>query len=573
MLSRGQAKGAIVKEIAQHLEATGCFEKATKKPDIVIRQPNDQPFLITCILLRPKPIAIVRKAWESIRLAKEKNEGSGAVVRSVAKDGVTVDLYGVLIPVENKLLSELRIEDARKYFRVNDEIIVNVLEYSEETNYALLSNIRSATDPVTLLQEFKEYEGKPVEALVERIIPSESGWETGLTIAFPGKNIRGFIPRYSATYSRFSPLSKTYHQGETLSVEIEAFDARYKTFRCRVSQIKDPWDDMDEYSEGQTVSGIVHQISKRHMLCEIQPGLEAVIPFAEIAWGTEHVKEEALKSQNLGDEVTGTIIAIDLEKRRMTISLKRLTRSPVEKYFGIHSGKIVTGKVRSIKESFALLDLTPEKIEGYLPRTEIMWNFCGDLSNHLKESQELRVKVISHDPVHDNIKVSAKQVRPNSFFEFTASHHVGSAVRGIVTCIENDRSVVVVRFDGDLFVEGYVHKSEISNICYADETLMKVIFSQDREYSFLVKRMDHKFKIVELSRKRLLRQKIEDVKYGQTYNMKITCKISNSWYLHSDILEGFLIYSRSKPVSPGDIVEVIPARISKDDAKVEFSLE
>ncbi len=572
ILSRGSVKGAIVKEIAHDLETTGCFESLTKKAEIRTQMSHEKSLMIvTCIALKPSLPAIIQRAWQLLREAKATGQPLHANIREVSKESVTVDVYGLRVDIENQYLSTLQIDDVRRYFRVNDEISVNVLECSEENNTVLLSNIDTETDPKCLVDEFDDYKDKIVIAYVEKILSVES-LGTGIIIKFPEKKLKGYVPRRQATYSRFGDLSVEYTSGKEIRVNIQGFDVDYKTFLCHIADLKDPSEQIDKYAANQVVECTIRQLSKRYIICEIESGLEVTILFDEIVWGTDDQKIASLKRYNVGDRIKIKILDIDSSKRKLYASLKRLINSPVECFYDSNAGKIVRAIVKNISSNFALLTFEEDQIEGYLHVSEFMWNFCNDMTRQLKEGQQLETKVLSYDPSFDNIKVSCKRCIPNNFSEFNKHFKEKDTVKGKVKCIDDDRIIILLSFNTDKHLEGYVHKSELSNICFVDNSIINRILLSNKEYYFVVKRIDKRFQIVELSRKEFLREALNKVDYGSLYKATAICRVHGNLYLHGDVLEGLLIDVVSSSVSLGEEVTVIPARIDQEKAKIELQI-
>jgi ribosomal protein S1 len=494
----------------------------------------------------------------------ENQEEIQASIREVSGENIEVDVYGLRIRIEKGYLSALDIQDASRYFDVNEDLFVKVLACSEDTNYVLLSNVGNETDPKRLVDEFDKWEEAPISGRIERIR------ETGLIIQFPGKKLRGYLPRRFATYSRFRHLADQYSEGQNIGVQLHGFDPEHRNYVCRASELRDPWENIEKYPVGQVASGTIHQISSRYIICEMEPGLEAIIPFAEVAWGSEEEKETTLMSHNIGDIIKAKIIDIDKARKQLVLSPKRITESPVENFLRAHDGEIVKGRVSKVTQHSAILELGAERIEGYLHVSEFMWCYCSDMSKYLEISDELAVKVLCHDGIHDNIKVSVKRLNPFQFDEFVDAFNIGDTVRGTVKCIDTDRAIVYVKYGEDQYIEAYVHKSEVSNVSFVDEVLMSKILSRNEEYDFLIKRKDPRLKIVELSRKRFLTNNLENIAYGETYRARIIGSVGDKIYLHGENLEGFLLSGGLTSATPGKTISAIPARIDLGTKKIEF---
>jgi len=573
LVSRGRRKSRIVKDIAKELIGTGCFECLTRKADVeTYAVSNETPVLVTCIALKPSQPDIVNRAWQEIRRAKQSDTPVLANIRAVFQAGVSVDIVGLRVQMGNEKLSALRIQDARKYFAVNEDLLLKVEQCDQTSSLVLLSNVDTETDPKRMIERFEGGPDVAREATIERILVSGEGWETGLLVAFPGEEVKGYIPRDHATFSRFQKLSEIYCEGSHLNVRALRFDARFRTFVCRVDALEDPWATIAGYKEGDQIKGIVRQISQHYIVCEPFPGIEGRIPFDEISWGTEDEKTEARDQHRVGENVAAVVIEFDADRKKLTLSLKRLTHSPVYEFFNNHQGCSMEAKVIQVTPSYALLGLGPEQVTAYLHVSEAMWNYCTDLTEILTVGEALRVKLTSYDNSHDNIRVSLKATYPNDFEAFETQHHVDDRVAARVVFCTSDRAIVRVSFADGKEVEGYVHKSEVSNILYVDEDSLKTIFLPGRDYRCSIKRIDDHLRIVELSRKRYLLERNQTVQYGQVYTARSIWERGAKAYVHGDDVEGFILRRGRRPPLSRSLLRLFPAKIDHERAYIEFEV-
>lgn len=493
-------------------------------------------------------------------------------VREVSKSGVSIEVFGLRVDIDNEKLSSLKVDDARKYFQINDELLVNIVECHEVSPKVLLSNVDTDTDPKRLVDEFKDYKETPIDARIERMIVYSDGRERGFIVGFPGRELKGYVPREFATYSRFEELSNRYQPGQDVRVLIKTFNAGYKTFVCSIYGLEDPWLKLEKYQVGNQTEGVIRQISQYYILCELIAGLEARIPLDEVSWGKENRKKESLRGYKIGDTVLGKIINIDSSKKKIMFSIKRVTENPSELFFIKYPGQNIEGRVSEVNQVFAKLTLGIEEIEGYLNVSELMWNYCGDLRNNLKVGQQINVRLLSYNPSFENIRVSHKRTYSNNFHEFVKAHKTGDSVTGRLKCVSDDRIIVSISFGDGMQVEGYVHKSEISNMCFIDEVTIKNVFLPDQEYRFAVKRMDEHFQIIELSRKRYLKTEIRKIEYGNVYRVVMIRAINGRNYAHGDVVEGFVVGPKGISMKNGEVIDVLPAKIDIGSGYVELNL-
>jgi small subunit ribosomal protein S1 len=84
----------------------------------------------------------------------------------------------------------------------------------------------------------------------------------------------------------------------------------------------DPWQQvLDSYSEGDVVEGKVTKVVTFGAFVEIMPGVEGLVHISELA---QHHVENPREVVAQGDQVQAKIIEVDPERRRLSLSLKRV---------------------------------------------------------------------------------------------------------------------------------------------------------------------------------------------------------------------------------------------------------
>jgi ribosomal protein S1 len=568
ILSRGQSKGQIAKDIARDLVATGSFENLTKKPDIIRKRLHgESPLFITCIALRPDLTTIVQQAWEHLQSAFNQQRQILVVIQRVQKDSIIVNAYGLIIPISNQNLSSMQIPDAAKFFEPEQELSVNISEFDQKNEMVVLCNINTKTDPQRLIETLEHSKETPIESEVKEIIVSE-GYETGVLIKIGNKEIEGYIPRSKATYSRFISLSEKYPIGSKLKVVPIGYLADYGNHLCSVFRLQNPWLTDKDYSIGKVVKATIRQISERYITCELKEGLEGKVPAEELSWASIEENLSRIKNFKVSDILDVRIINVNPVRKSITLSVKRLNQSPTEAYFTRYRDRIIDATVKQISPNAATVILDDSVIEGYLHIGEVIWGYCTGIENYLKQGERVQVKVLDYNPVYDKIIVSAKRCVKNNFLEFSNRHKVGDVVNASLKFIQKDRAQIQIDFNDNLSVQGYVHKSELSNLLYIDEDVIKNILKPEYIYPMVVKRINYNLEIVELSQKQYFDRNISQLEYGREYEVLQIQRIKNHIYIRAQDFEALLNPNDSKDV---DITKskVIIARIDVNRKMIE----
>ncbi|MBX9831741.1 MAG: S1 RNA-binding domain-containing protein, partial [Burkholderiaceae bacterium] len=118
--------------------------------------------------------------------------------------------------------------------------------------------------------------------------------------------------------------------------------------------------------------------------------------------------ETAVREFKKGQEVEALVLAVDVDRERISLGIKQLDSDPFTTFVSVNDkGQIVTGKVKTVDAKGAEIDLG-EDIIGYLRASEISRDRVEDARNVLKEGDEVTAVVVNVDRKTRNIQLSIK---------------------------------------------------------------------------------------------------------------------------------------------------------------------
>jgi small subunit ribosomal protein S1 len=130
------------------------------------------------------------------------------------------------------------------------------------------------------------------------------------------------------------------------------------------------------------------------------------VHLSDLSWNEPG--ESAVRNYKKGQEVEATVLAIDVERERISLGVKQLDTDPFTTFATINDrGAIVNGKVKTVDPRGAEVQLTPD-VTGYLRASEISRDRVEDARNVLKEGDDLSVMVINVDRKARSIQLSIK---------------------------------------------------------------------------------------------------------------------------------------------------------------------
>jgi small subunit ribosomal protein S1 len=205
----------------------------------------------------------------------------------------------------------------------------------------------------------------------------------------------------------------------------------------------------------QVVYGFIRNITDYGAFVDLG-GVDGFLYLNEITWGRITHPKEYLR---IGDEVKVKIAEIDLEKERISVSMKQLKADPwikIEERYPLESK--VRGKVVGIVDYGVFVELE-QGVEGLLHITEMSWD--RRLKNPHKivnKGDWIELIVLNIDQERKRISLGMKQLLPDPWDEMEKEYPPGSILKGKVKNL-TDFGLFVGIGNG---IDGLIHMSEIS---------------------------------------------------------------------------------------------------------------
>jgi small subunit ribosomal protein S1 len=130
------------------------------------------------------------------------------------------------------------------------------------------------------------------------------------------------------------------------------------------------------------------------------------VHLSDLSWSV--AGEEAVRNYKKGDEVEAMVLAIDVERERISLGIKQMDGDPFSGYIaGNDKGSVVNGTVKSVDAKGAVITLDGD-IEGYLKASEISADRVEDARTHLKEGDAVKAVIVNVDRKNRGINLSIK---------------------------------------------------------------------------------------------------------------------------------------------------------------------
>jgi len=266
-------------------------------------------------LILSKKRARFELAWKNIERAAESGEPVNGRVIEVVKGGLILDL-GVRGFLPASLVDIRRVQDLDEF--LGQELRCKVIELNRSRNNVVLSR------RAVLEEERKEQrqqildrlqQGDVVKGEISNIV------DFGAFVDLDGMD--GLIHISELSWSHVNHPSEILKIGQAVEVKVLDIDRERQRISLGLKQTQsDPWQQvLDHYKEEDVVEGRVTKVVTFGAFVEILSGVEGLVHISELA---AHHVENPREVVSQGQAVNVKIIEVDGERRRLSLSLKRV---------------------------------------------------------------------------------------------------------------------------------------------------------------------------------------------------------------------------------------------------------
>mgnify|MGYP003332134930 FL=1 len=349
--------------------------------------------------------AVVEASQGEERAKLMSNLKEGAVVTGLVKNitdyGAFVDLGGIDGLLHITDLAWRRVRHPSEMLTVGQEVTAKILKFDQEKNRVSLGVKQLGDDPwVGIARRYPPNTrlfGK-VTNLTDygAFVEIESGIE-GLV----------HVSEMDWTNKNVAP-SKATALGTEVEVMVLDIDEDKRRISLGIKQCKaNPWEEFARSQQkGDKLSGAIKSITDFGVFIGLPGGIDGLVHLSDLSWNEPG--EEAVKKYKKGDEVEATVLAIDVEKERISLGIKQLSGDPFNNYTSVNDkGALVTGTVKAVDAKGATIHLADE-VEAYLRASEISTDRVEDARNVLKEGDSVTAMIINIDRKSRAINLSIK---------------------------------------------------------------------------------------------------------------------------------------------------------------------
>ncbi len=345
---------------------------------------------------------------ETIKYFNDGDIVEGVIVK-VDRDEVLLDIgYKTEGVIPSRELSIKHDVDPNDVVNVGDQIEALVLQKEDKEGRLILSKKRAQYERAWgTIEKIKEEDGVVTGSVIEVV-------KGGLILDI---GLRGFLPASLVEMRRVRDLQP--YVGKELEAKIIELDknrnnvvlSRRAWLEQTQSEVRQTF--LTTLQKGQVRSGVVSSIVNFGAFVDLG-GVDGLVHVSELSW--KHIDHPS-EVVEVGQEVTVEVLDVDMDRERVSLSLKATQEDPWQQFARTHQiGQVVPGKVTKLVP-FGAFVRVDEGIEGLVHISELAERHVEIPEQVVQVGDEIFVKVIDIDLERRRISLSLKQANEGTIGE------------------------------------------------------------------------------------------------------------------------------------------------------------
>jgi small subunit ribosomal protein S1 len=355
------------------------------------------------VVLSRRAVVEASMGEERAKLMETLREGAivHGVVKNITEYGAFVDLGGIDGLLHITDMAWRRVRHPSEVVQVGQELDAKVLKFDAEKNRVSLGIKQLGDDP--WLGVSRRYpQGTRLFGKVTNIADYGAFVEIE-----PGIEGLVHVSEMDWTNKNVAP-QKMVTLGEEVEVMVLEIDEEKRRISLGMKQCKaNPWEEFSStVQRGDRVKGPVKSITDFGIFIGLAAGIDGLVHLSDLSWNEPG--ETAVRNYKKGQEVDAIVLAVDVDRERISLGVKQLDSDPFTAFTSVNDrGAIVNGKVKAVDVRGAEVELSDE-VMGYLRASEISRDRVEDARNVLKEGDEVNCMIVNVDRKARQIALSIK---------------------------------------------------------------------------------------------------------------------------------------------------------------------
>ena len=355
-------------------------------------------------------VVLSRRAVVEASMGEERSKlmntlKEGAIVQGVVKNiteyGAFVDLGGIDGLLHITDMAWRRVRHPSEVVTAGQEITAKILKFDTEKNRVSLGLKQMGDDPWMGVNR-RYPQGTRMFGKITNI--ADYGAFVELE---PGIEGLVHVSEMDWTNKNVAP-AKIVALGDEVEVMVLEIDEDKRRISLGMKQCKaNPWQEFAQNTKrGDRVKGPIKSITDFGVFVGLAAGIDGLVHLSDLSWNEPG--EAAVREYKKGQEVEALVLAVDVDRERISLGIKQLDSDPFTTFSSLNDkGSVVTGRVRTVDAKGAEINLGDDVL-GYLRASEISRDRVEDARNVLKEGDEITAVVVNVDRKTRNIQLSIK---------------------------------------------------------------------------------------------------------------------------------------------------------------------
>ena len=367
-----------------------------------------QPFQILKMDRRRGNIVVSRRAILEESRAEQRaeviskiQEGDAVdgVVKNITEYGAFVDLGGVdgLLHVTD--MAWRRVNHPSEIVSIGETVKVQVIKINKETHRISLGMKQLQEDPWDAVE--KNY---PLGSVHQGRVTNITDYGAFVELE---AGVEGLVH-----VSEMSWTKKNVHPGKIVSTsqEVDVMVLEIDPAKRRVSlglkqTQRNPWEVFAEtHPVGTHVEGEVKNITEFGLFVGLENDIDGMVHLSDLSW--DQRGEDAIQEFRKGDTVKAVVTEVDVEKERISLSIKALDDSFSGVVEGVKRGSIVTVVVTAIEDGG--IEVEYEGMKSFIRRSDLSRDRAEQRPDRFSVGDKVDVRVTNVDPKTRKLGLSIK---------------------------------------------------------------------------------------------------------------------------------------------------------------------
>ena len=405
-----------------------------------------------------------RLTWLNIKDAYEAKANLSGIINRVLPSGYILDYKGLklFMPLSQSSINV----NLTKKFETGKEVDFRVLELKEKLSSAVISHRQVIEERNDVLWD-QFLQNHSVDDIVEGIVVKKVSYGIFIEV----ESLVALLHISDISWKSRPSFKNKFHVKSKIKLKILKLDRENNRINLGLKQLtQEPWPwAKQELKESQTVKAKVLSLTNYGAFLEIREGLEGLLHISEISWQPKksHPKEHL----SIGQEIDVQIVNMDVEKKRISFSLKNLCEDPWEKLGDkIKVGDICSGKITGIT-SFGTFVSIFDDIKGMIHCKDYSWEKTSTKQAKkptpkiFKKGQSIQFKILEIDEKNRRIGCGYKQLTDSPHITFKKTQKKGT----ILNCTIKKITAFGIAVKLENGMDAFIPKTQIAAPSPANE--------------------------------------------------------------------------------------------------------